>query len=160
MRVKPHWFVVLIGVLLAPNCVQAQATTRNIFVSSNTSNDFEKDVIASLDGRLPTAHFALTNAMNADLTLSIACIEAATVSSDNLEHVCSLAVTYSPRELRGLSIALGKVTIMRSKLASEIAETMYQRLLEVSQEKYLRMSLGWMIAAIESHNEGNTQNKK
>jgi hypothetical protein len=137
-----------------------EVPARNIFVSSNTSGDFEKDVITSLDGRLATAHFALTNAMNAELTLIIACIDWAAVNSENLEHVCSLSVTYSPRELRGLSIALGKVTIMRGQAASEVAETMFQRLLEVSQEKYLRMSLGWMVGAIELRDQGKIQNKK
>jgi hypothetical protein len=139
------------GIVLFPSAASAQKSPRGVYISGGEEpgRDFEKQVISALTTRIAGAtRYTLTDEMEAELTVSMLCVDMANVTKRAVGAVCSYTVTYYPKELAGLSTVLSGPAIASGGEPSQIGEAMFQEFVRVSAEKDLARGLSLMLKSI------------
>jgi hypothetical protein len=142
--------------LVAP--INAQNPTRLVYVSVNEQpNAYEKQVVSAVKTRiLATTRYRLGDATNAELEVTVLCMDLATATTNIQGAVCTFIMHYWPNELTGLSCAIGVPVLLSGTEPSNIGEQIFAAMVNASTEQELAKRLGTMrtaLALIENSNQ-------
>jgi hypothetical protein len=140
----------------------AQSRTRLVTVTgSKTPTEFEKQVSAALKARISaTTRYTLGDQSEAELEISLVCIDISNVTKNVEGGVCSYHFIYWPNEVFGLSYELSPSIIMSNNEPSRIGEDIFQEFVDASTEKALAKQLSLMKTAITLYEENRGANKR
>jgi len=128
---------------------QAPPTRTVVVIGSAPQSEFEKQVMAALQARISaTTRYILGSKPDAELEVSVVCIDISQVTRNMKGGICSYHFIYWPKQMPGLSSELGVPFIMSQSEAADIGEDIFEELVNASTEKKLASYLSEMKEAI------------
>jgi hypothetical protein len=151
-----------ISMSLISSVASAQSRTRVVAVTGRTTqNEFEKQVSAALKARISaTTRYTLGDHFEAELEVSLVCIDMSNVTKNIEGGVCSYHFIYWPNEIAGLSCELSPSIIISNSDPSRTGEDIFQEMVNSSTEKAMAKQLSLMKTAITLYEENKGSNKR
>lgn len=131
------------GLFLTVSSAQAQKPIRSVFISGGGEHSgkfFAGEVVKALTQRVGTSArlSVVTDELQAELLVSLTCVDMHDVARDVVGGVCSYIFTYYPDGLPGFCMILVGPEMANGD-SDNVAEVVFHNLLEASSEEQLKV---------------------